>query len=613
MPRPVTTTLRCNNVVVCPSYDIQHLSLRQDVSGHHTFDILLPFDQVEGPLTPFFTDAHTRLLGQPLTVVFEADASHFFSDRQQLLFQGVVTHLDTGKDNDFAGSVRVRGYSPDQLLASGRQKRTFVNQPLAAIFQQVLKPFPGNVLVRDIAPQYRQALPYVVQYEETNFEFLSRLAAEYGEWFYYDGRTLRLGAPTGKEVEFWADGRHNTFRFGLSLQAAEEQLSSYNYRTHEHLVRRTADQPVASLQGPPFVGYAQPFVQYAVAQSAQLYEEGRRASRRAARDTAGLNEEAQLRKAAAAAGAVTLRGTSDNLDLQLGRVLDLKGEGIGTRHHVPEGFGKYRITAITHTVDATGNYRNEFTAVPFQTLVPPAHPTAGRVPAGIPELAEVIDDRDPTELGRLRVRYYWPVARPQDAETDWIRGVTPYSGDGKGQMFNPEVGSQVLVAYEDGAAEQPFVLGNMLHARNPQGASYSRAKNHVKGIQSKAGNKLTFNDMSGALQMLMSNSNNKGTAMQLGFDGKGNVTIKTLGPVHVSGSSITLEAGPLGEIHMHARRISMVAEQEIIANSVAKDITLIAKETLAYQAKQITGKAEDTMHLDGGQKLTSSSDDSYYL
>ncbi|WP_046245302.1 type VI secretion system Vgr family protein [Hymenobacter terrenus] len=615
MPRPVSTTVSCNNAVLCPSYDIQQVSLSQNVFGHHKFEVLLPFDQVESATAPFFTDAHTRLLGQPLTIRLEADGFHFFNGEQQLLFQGVVTHLNTGKDNEFAGSVVVSGYSPCQLLASGRKKRTFVNQTMATIFNKVLKPFPANMLARDIAPLYRKPLPYAVQYQETDFDFLSRLAAEYGEWFYYDGRTLRLGTPgPSEEVDFWADGRYNTFRFGMTLQPAKERLTGYNYQKNEHFQRTTERQQVAGLQGTSFAGYTLPFVQHALNQSEKLYDEAHRVSNRIAQGSSELDAEALRQKSSTVASLVTVQGTSDNLHLQVGRVLNIRSEGVGSRHNAPESFGKYRITAITHTIDAKGNYSNVFTAIPFQAQIPPANPDAvERILVGNPELAEVIDDNDPARLGRLRVRYYWPVQDQQDAETSWIRGVTPYSGDGKGQMFNPEIGSQVLVAYEDGMAEQPFVVGNMVHGNNRQGASYSRTNNHVKGIQSKAGNKLTFNDMTGAMQMLLSNSNNKGTAMQLGFDGAGNVTIKTLGPVHVSGSSITLEAGPLGEINMHARRITMQAEEEIVAHSITKDILLVAKETLAYQAKEVMGKAEEIMHLDGGQKLTADSSDSYYL
>ncbi|MDJ0364710.1 phage baseplate assembly protein V [Hymenobacter sp. H14-R3] len=66
----------------------------------------------------------------------------------------------------------------------------------------------------------------------------------------------------------------------------------------------------------------------------------------------------------------------------------------------------------------------------------------------------------------------------------------PAAGAGKGQLFTPEVGSQVLVGYEQGRAEFPVVLGNLFHARNPAGASYRHGPGggEVRGqLQPRAG------------------------------------------------------------------------------------------------------------------------------
>ncbi len=109
----------------------------------------------------------------------------------------------------------------------------------------------------------------------------------------------------------------------------------------------------------------------------------------------------------------------------------------------------------------------------------------------------MIDLADPRSLGRLRVRYHWGVAQATDAESAWLRVSTPYSGDGKGHMFTPELGSQVLVGYEQGQAEFGVVLGNLFHPQNKQSASYTRARNHLKGLQTAGGNKLVMNDTKG--------------------------------------------------------------------------------------------------------------------
>ncbi|HET9505997.1 MAG TPA: hypothetical protein VFO93_20790 [Hymenobacter sp.] len=49
-------------------------------------------------------------------------------------------------------------------------------------------------------------LRYVAQYGESDFAFLHRLAAQHGEWLYYDGATLCLGRPAGPALPFEADG-----------------------------------------------------------------------------------------------------------------------------------------------------------------------------------------------------------------------------------------------------------------------------------------------------------------------------------------------------------------------------------------------------------------------
>ena len=58
-------------------------------------------------------------------------------------------------------------------------------------------------------------------------------------------------------------------------------------------------------------------------------------------------------------------------------------------------------------------------------------------------LAEVVDGADPQHLGR--VRFGWAVAAPGEAERGWLRVSTPCSGEGKGQPFTPQKGSQVLL------------------------------------------------------------------------------------------------------------------------------------------------------------------------
>ena len=198
---------------------------------------------------------------------------------------------------------------------------------------------------------------------------------------------------------------------------------------------------------------------------------------------------------------------------------------------------------------------------------------------------------DPRNLGRVRVRYQWPVAKPADAESGWLRVTAPYSGDGKGHLFTPEVGSQVLVSYEHGRPEFPVVVGNLFHPSNKQGAKYSTPGNHLKGLQTAGGNKLVLNDKKGAQTILISNSNNKGTAVEVGFKGDGSITIKSNGPVTVLSPTISLEAGDKGTIKLHAKNITIEAEDNIDLKSGKKVNTkTLDFKVEADQSASVEGK-----------------------
>src|SRR5690554_1075392 len=49
-------------------------------------------------------------------------------------------------------------------------------------------------------PIFEGILPYAVKYRETSWQFLSRMAALCGEWFYYDGQKLVLGNPKREDT-----------------------------------------------------------------------------------------------------------------------------------------------------------------------------------------------------------------------------------------------------------------------------------------------------------------------------------------------------------------------------------------------------------------------------
>jgi uncharacterized protein involved in type VI secretion and phage assembly len=258
--------------------------------------------------------------------------------------------------------------------------------------------------------------------------------------------------------------------------------------------------------------------------------------------------------------------------------------------------GKYRVVQLTHELDYTGGYANTFTAVLHSLPQPPANPYARPQP-GVPELAEVIDVADPQRLGRVRVRYHWPVAKPTSAETDWVRVLTPYAGDGKGQLFTPEVGSQVLMHYQQQRPEQPLVLGNLFHAQNKQSAKYTNPENNLKGMQTAGGNKFVMSDTQGQQKILISNSNNKGTAIAIGFNGDGSVSITSNGPISLTaGGNITLDSKQ--DIVLTAgNNVTITAQKNVLLAAKEEAIALDAKQTLDLVAEDLTADFRNNLSI----------------
>lgn len=591
MALPVTTRLVIGQKKIT---DFTNLVIQQSLFGHHHFSVEIPFDALESGSAGFLASAHQELVAKAVTVAFSpaspaggapgkgaAKADYDFS------FQGIVTHLEVGTQGDLTGSFSVQGFSPTCVLADLPRYRTFRKKTLADIFRTVLGSYPGNRLAQDLKPATTAPVRYVAQYGESDFVFLHRLAAQHGEWLYYDGTTLRLGRPTGSAVPFFADGEHAGCQLRLGAQASAFAVAQYQPGRHEVLRADSAVQSVA------WVGQ-NPLTAFAARASAELYPgTGTRHPAVVLADQAALTRYAAQVQSQQATRLVACTGWGETPDMTLGRVIDVTSKGLGTRTVATESFGKYLLTAVTHVVDHRGNYSNVFEAVPWSAEHPPLNPAA-QPPVGHPELAEVVDLQDPERLGRLRLRYQWPVARPADAETDWVRVSTPYSGDGKGQLFTPELGSQVLVGYEQNRAETPVVLGNLVHGNNKQQAKYSTEANHLKGIQTAGGNKVVMSDRKGEQTILLSNSNNKGTAVSVSFKGDGSVHIHSHGPVTVNGSVITLGAGVpgkgetayTGEIIMKAKKITLEAEEEILTTSKTKSVTTKAKTEIVNSVKE---------------------------
>lgn len=103
----------------------------------------------------------------------------------------------------------------------------------------------------------------------------------------------------------------------------------------------------------------------------------------------------------------------------------------------------------------------------------------------------VTNNRDPEGLGRVKVKFPW---LSEESETDWVKIASLYAGGERGAEFLPEVEDEVLVAFEHGDVNFPYVIGALWNTEQKPPETNEDGKNNIKIIRSRSGHQIVFND-----------------------------------------------------------------------------------------------------------------------
>ena len=120
-------------------------------------------------------------------------------------------------------------------------------------------------------------------------------------------------------------------------------------------------------------------------------------------------------------------------------------------------------------------------------------PGANRFPGVYPAL--VIDVVDDDQQGRVRVRVPGLPDPAGGAYEAWARLATMMAGANRGTWFIPDVDDEVLVAFEAGDPDRPYVIGALWNGQDAPPESMDGAgNNHLKTIRSRQGILITLDD-----------------------------------------------------------------------------------------------------------------------
>jgi uncharacterized protein involved in type VI secretion and phage assembly len=175
----------------------------------------------------------------------------------------------------------------------------------------------------------------------------------------------------------------------------------------------------------------------------------------------------------------------------------------------------------------------------------------------------VTNNQDPDGMHRVKVRLPWLTL---DHESHWARVVAPMAGADRGAYFLPEVDDEVLLAFEHGCLEHPFVVGSLWNGKDKPHENNSDGKNDNRSIRSRSGHLLRLCDSQGdaRVEIIDSTGNNRivirSQDNSISIEAQGDISIKS------AAGKVTIEAATGIELNSKAG-INITAQSTLDAKA----------------------------------------------
>lgn len=549
----------------------KNLKLHQEIDAHHDFEITCRRDVLE-TLTDDLSSESINFLGE--VFLLKIQSTNGFSDDEILEFKGIVTNINSVKGfyQKTGDVVHIKGKSCSVITDDGPHFASHQNVGLSEILERTFSGYDKSLLKFNFSPNKTSPIHYSVQQEESAFQYTSRLASQYGEWFYYNGLELIFGKPENKEAVPLKYG-YDLLELSLNLEAIPNNFKyiTNDYLNDTHHAVRSQELPSGSRglssivnqrSGSLFKKETQVFV--------SAHDDPHMKSR--------IDEQILLQKKANDVNQVKVTGRTNNPSVNIGSIIVIDGES--------SSYGRYRITKIDHTCGENGRYENSFEAITADTEEVYPKTSINAYPTSKSQTAVVVDNVDPDGMGRVKIQYEW---QKSSGETSpWIRQSSLAGGPGQGMYFVPEIGDEVVVSHERDNAESPIVQGSVTNSSSvPE--SFKSDNNHLKAIKTRSGNQVTLNDADGSVTI----ADPSGNTITMG--GNGEITINAPNKITFSSTDIVMEAS--NDLTVNAGNN--------ISSTAATDITTSAGANMNSNAgADMSSSAGANLSMDAGSDLS---------
>ena len=508
-------------------------------------------------------------------------------------FCGIVTNIELHRDGSDFGCIQVSGYSSTYRMETAPSCYSWNDRSIGDVVKSLCS--DGKVQLA-LNAAHKKQLDYICQYEESDFDFVRRLALQYQEWMYYDGLKLVFGKPRRLpdpiKMEFGTS--LSSLNIGLQTLARPEQVFTFHSGANREMDRKTPDKAYGHdrMAGDAFraalPSYPKAARQYSIQRVSSIDD---------------LENYVLLKQAAETAETHYVTAESQDPRLHVGSVISLYSsflKGVGNLSQ--ESLGDFIIIEMTHEVSESCYYKNRFKAIPGTVMSLP-NPKV-EMPLAETQMATVLSNADPHGEGRVQVRMNW---QTDNMRTSWVRVMTPDGGGSKdvksnrGFVFIPEVGDQVLLGFRHGDPARPYVMGSLFNGTTGGGGGQG---NNCKSLTSRRGSSLKLDDSVGSVTL-----HDKG-GVSMTFDGAGNATTNakssnfvnagTNNVINVGNGSSVISSDSDGNITLKGSTAITLVVGENQIKVCTSGIFINGKQQIAI-------KTDEMMSLEAKQDLTMSS------
>jgi len=455
------------------------------------------------------------LLGQPMTVRMIIDEQ----GEQIRYFNGYVCRFEQVGWSQ--GMMRYRATLVPWLWFLTRLGDCRIFQELSSIdiIKQVLDE-QGLTDIKDELQKTYRTYEYCVQYNETSFDFVSRLLEREGAYYFFshddgkhemvlaDAPTSHEAFPGAEEIELAPQdipvdgaGYIRTWHLTKSIQTGQWTLRDWDY-LNPAKVQQAGATVSRSHSNADAERYEYPG-SFLVEADGEHY--------------------AKVRLGADQAGHELLHGTTDHRGLAVGHRFkvkvpseikdfersDLEREFLVVQAHYEMHNPDYDTTGVQPegpifscsflAIDANEQFRPERTT--------PIPRVAG------PQTAIVVgksgDEIHSDEHARIKVQFHWDRDGKYDEKSScWVRVSQSMAGKGWGGLFTPRIGHEVIVDFIEGDPDRPICTGRVYNSNNPP--PYDQGKyptiSTIKTNSSKGGdgfNEIRLDDKKGEEQIFI--------------------------------------------------------------------------------------------------------------